>query len=191
MPAKFRHLVPAIALALFAIASTSASARSIWSDIPRDVTLDINGDGKPDRAVLMNATTGSTDLYIYLGAGDGLLDPSLTPDIVKKNLTVRFILTYEATKKGSLRVGYGCGGCSNDTVTTLTIVHRNGTFWVGGYSYDWETRDFGAGSCDINFLTGKATMAKDGGRTRAIKGTFKPVKLTGWSEERHVKVCGF
>ena len=186
----FRSIIPAMAFALLATIP-NAHASVPWFDEPKDITLDIDNDSKLDRAVLVPTNGRAADLHIYLGAGDGLLDLSQKPSIIKKDITANFVLTFEANRKGSLRIGYGCGGCSNDTVTTLTIVHRNGAFWVGGYTYDWETRDFGAGSCDINFLTGKAQQSKDGGKTRALKGTFKPVKLADWEEERHVKVCGF
>ena len=186
----FRSFIPAIALVMFSVVPI-AHAGVPWFDEPKDITLDIDNDGEMDRAVLVPTNGRAADLYIYLGAGDGLLDLSQKPSIIKKDITANFVLTFEASRKGSLRIGYGCGGCSNDTSTTLTIVQRNDAFLVGGYTYDWETRDFGAGTCDINFLTGKATLAKDGGKARAIKGTFKPVKLADWDEERHVKVCGF
>lgn len=186
----FRSIVTAITFALLAMAP-HAHAGVPWFDEPQDITLDIDNDGKMDRALLVPTNSRAADLQIYLGAGDGLLDLSQKPSIVKKDITANFALKFEANKKGSLVISYGCGGCSNDTVTTLTIVHRNGNFLVGGYTYAWETRDFGAGICDINFLTGKATLAKDGGKTRAISDTFKPVKLADWDDERHVKVCGF
>ena len=78
----------------------------------------------------------------------------------------------------------GCGGCSNDYSTTLTIVYRGGEFLVGGYTYDWETRDT-AGTCDINFLTGKGTLL-DGieGPGEPMADKFMPVKLADWSETR-------
>ena len=185
----FHSIIVAMTFALAMVSTAHAGVP--WFDEPQDITLDIDNDGKLDRAVLVPTDGRNADLHIYLGAGDGLLDLSLKPSIVKKDITANFTLAFEANKKGSLVVSYGCGGCSNTTATTLTIVHRNGAFLVGGYTYAWETRDFGEGTCDINFLTGKATLAKDGGKTRAIKGTFKPVKLADWDDERHVKVCGF
>ena len=177
------------------LATTSPRAHAgdevTWRNLPRDITLDIDRDGNPDRALLIDAEGGTADLYIYLGAGDGLLDPSRKPDILKKSLTASLVHTFEANTKGSLVIMYGCGGCANTTATTLTIVHRDGAFRVGGYNYGWDTRDFGTGTCDINFLTGKGTLSKDGGKTKPIRGAFKPVALADWSEEKHVKGCGF
>ncbi len=87
---------------------------------------------------------------------------------------------------------FGCGGCSNDYETFLTIAFRRGEFWVVGYTYEWETRDHGAGTCDINLATGKGTLSKDGGKARAVKGRFAPVKLADWDEDKApFKACGF
>ncbi len=91
--------------------------------------------------------------------------------------------------RGSLVVQYGCGGCSNDTETTLTIVRRDGEFWVAGFSYGWETRDFGTGSCDINFLTGKGVRSQAFGKGKPIKARFTPVKLADWSVDKQPKAC--
>jgi len=177
------------------LAATSLYAHAAdnvtWRNLPRDITLDIDRDGKPDRALLIDAEGGTADLHIFLGTGDGLLDPSRKPDILKTSLTAGLVHTFEATKHGSLIIMYGCGGCSNDTSTTLTIVHRNGDFRIGGYTYAWETRDFSEGTCDINFLTGRGTLSKDGGKTRPIRAALKLVTLADWSEEKHAKVCGF
>ncbi len=192
MPTSFlRALVLDIAMLAAISLSAHAGDEVTWRNLPRDITLDIDRDGKPDRALLIDTEGGSADLYIYLGAGDGLLDPSRKPDVLKKSLTASLVHTFEANKKGSLVIMYGCGGCANTTATTLTIVHRDGAFRVGGYSYGWDTRDFGTGTCDINFLTGKGTLSKDGGRTRPIRAALKPVTLADWSEETHVRGCGF
>jgi hypothetical protein len=76
------------------------------------------------------------------------------------------------------------GGCSNDIETKLTIVHRNGEFWVAGFSYGWETRDWGTGSCDINFLTGKGIRSRELAKSRPIEARFTRIKLADWSGEK-------
>jgi hypothetical protein len=53
-----------------------------------EVTLDIDHDGKPDRAVAVEETeTGQGGLYIYLGAGDKKTDLSRQPSFLKKAVT--------------------------------------------------------------------------------------------------------
>jgi hypothetical protein len=187
-----------IVLAAFA-ASASASAppalaQSSDDAYPvHDLTLDIDQDGKPDRAVLRGKEPGpfAQDLYIYLDAGPGPLDPARQPSFFKKDAAPAAVQFLEVggKNKSSLKLQYGCGGCSNDYETILTIIHRRGEFIVAGYTLAWETRDQGAGQCDINLLTGKGVISKNGGKERPVKGTFKPVKLAAWNEEMEPGVC--
>jgi hypothetical protein len=156
---------------------------------PYEVTLDIDHDGKPDRAVLVeDPASGSADLAIYLGAGAGNPDLSRRPDVTKKNIAVARILRFESTPKGSLILMSGCGGCSNDYATTLTIVYRRGTFWVGRATYDWDTRA-AIGTCDIDFLGDNGTRSDGLAKAKRIKGHFAPVKLADWSDARRPKAC--
>ena len=99
-------------------------------EMVREITLDINQDGKRDRAVLTrNDDEGSyVDLTIYLGVDTDKPDPSRQPSIVKRHLASGHV--YEMTGKGngSLRVEFRCGGCSNDDDTAFSIVYRAGDF---------------------------------------------------------------
>jgi hypothetical protein len=160
-----------------------------------EVTLDIDHDGNADRAVLVEPPDRpGADLYIYLAVGNEKLDLSRKPTFLKKDLTGGAISTLESNGKGSLMVRYGCGGCSNDNETTLTIVSRGGEFLVAGFTFDWDTR-YSAGTCDINFLTGKGTISEGAGVTeRIVKrfvGKFTPVKLSDWSDDNRPKACEF
>jgi len=156
---------------------------------PYEVTLDIDHDGRPDRAVLVeDPATGKGGLYIYLGAGTEKIDPTRKPTIVKKLLTTGRILRFESDSKGSLIVMSGCGGCSNDTATTLTIVYRAGMFLVGGVSYDWDTRT-GAGSCRFDFLTGKGIRSRALAKGKPFTARSKPINLADWSDDKRPKAC--
>jgi hypothetical protein len=180
---------PLCAIALAALGAAAAMAE----DGPaREVTLDIDRDGAMDRAVLVETESGFTDLSIYLGAGEGTLDPSRQPTVVKKDMTDGSVNSgLEVKSNGSLIVTYGCGGCSNDYEYAIAIVHRHGEFLVAGYTIDWDTRN-GIGSCDINFLTGKGFVSEGlEGKRKPLKGQFTPVKLAGWSEEKEPEACGF
>lgn len=179
----------ALAAAL-AVASAGAVAQTQPSSQERhEVTLDIDNDGRMDRAVLVgNPASGYGDLSIYLDAGTEKPDPLRKPAILKTNLTDARITGFESKGKGSLLVTYGCGGCSNDFETTLTIVYRGGKFLVAGYTYSWETRN-GSGTCDVNFLTGKGVISRDRGKAKPITGRFAPVALADWSETKHPKAC--
>ena len=154
-----------------------------------EAVLDIDRDGRLDRAVLVRHPSGpAADLLIFLGAGSEALDPSRRPDIRKDNLANGHAMQLEINGKGSLRIHYGCGGCSNDYETTLTIVYRRGDFFVAGFSYNWETRE-GVGSCDVNFLTGKGVRSRELAKARPIKAKFALVRLAEWSGDKEPKAC--
>lgn len=164
------------------------SSQSI--DGPFETRLDMNGDGNLDRAVLvLDPEVGLASLAIFMAAGAAELDPSRKPTFLKKDLPIAGIVSLEGNENGSLAITYGCGGCSNDFETTLTIIYRGNEFLVAGYAFDWDTRD-GAGSCDINYLTGKGTLTQGvDGEAVAIKGEFKPEKLADWSDEKRPAAC--
>src|SRR5262245_1780980 len=136
------------AILIGALASSNlAAAQSVSSDSPYEVTLDFDGNGSPDRVVVLrDAANGVAEVRFYLDAGDGKFDQARKPTFVKKDLTVEGVLWVESKPRGSLALTYGCGGCSNDYETTLTIAYRQGEFLVAGYTYSWETRE-SAGSC--------------------------------------------
>lgn len=164
-----------------------------------ELKLDIDQDGKMDRAVVMQEPGEPADLYIYLAAGEEKLDPSRRPGFVRKGLTEDRVIDLESKGKGSLAVTscFGCGA-SKSTEDTLTIVYRQGQFLVGGYSRGWDwnqqTSDgvkTTVGGCDINYLTGKGTVSKDLEDGKPIKGKFRPVPLKDWSSDKRPKACDF
>ena len=171
---------------MFAMAASGARAEAEPS--ARDIhqmALDIDRDGKLDRAALVRRPAGaSADLLIYLASGDEKLDLSRPPTILKEALADGHVMGLESNGKGSLIVNFGCGGCRNDVETKLTIVHREGNFWVAGFSYGWETQDWGRGSCDINFLTGNGIRSRGLAKGRPIKARFSRIKLADWSSDK-------
>lgn len=133
---------------------------------PFEVTLDMDNDGRMDRAAIAaDPDSGLADLSIYLAAGEGKLDPSRKPDFVKKALTQDRILGLESKGKGSLAVTscFGCGA-NKSWDATLTIVWCGGKFLVAGYSRDWDWNvqkadgsvETTLGGCDINFSPAEA-----------------------------------
>ena len=149
------------------------------------ITLDLGHDGKMDRAALVRHPTGpSADLMIYLAVGDDKLDLSRRPTMLKKDLADGQVMGLQGSSKGSLIVNFGCGGCRNDVETKLTIVYRKGEFWIAGFNYDWETQDWGTGSCDINFLTGRGNWSRELARSKPIKAKFARIKLADWSDDK-------
>jgi hypothetical protein len=199
--------------ALFPIAliASSLAAASAFDGEKREalyeVTLYMDNDGKMDRAALVGSSGGGyVDLYIYLAAGDEKLDLSRQPDFLKKEITDGSIFegALESKGSGSLTVTscYGCGAHKSSD-ETLTIAHRGGEFLVAGYTrnWDWNSEVQKAdgswdietlmGGCDINFLTGKGVASQSLDESHPIKGTFKPIELADWSEDKRPKACEF
>jgi hypothetical protein len=183
MKLAFVYAVLFVALAVTAIDAHAEEEPTMR--VIHEITLDIDHDGRIDRAALVKREVGSSaDLLIYLATGDERLDLSRPPTILKKDLANGHVMGLESNGKGSLQINFGCGGCSNDVETKLTIVHRAGEFWVAGFSYGWETRDWGTGSCDINFLTGKGIRSSELAKSRPIEARFTRIKLADWSGEK-------
>ena len=158
-----------------------------------DIALDLDHDGKLDRvAVVQHPDSAGSDLYVYLGQGDDKLDLTRKPDLFKKDIATERVANLEEGDNGSLLLTYGCGGCSNDDETTLTIVYRGSKFLVAGFTQDWDTRE-GIGSCAINFLSGRAIASRGLEDKSKAERKFKPVKLTlvDWSEDDGAVACGF
>ena len=157
----------------------------------RVAKLDMDQDGKLDWAMLADNEDGSVDLQIFMAVASGNSDLSRTPDVLKKGIEAGSFNWLESGGGGSLIVKSSCGGCSNEHVTSLTVVHHYGVFLVARYELDWETRN-GIGSCEINFLTGKGRVTKglDYEVIKRFKKETTRLKLANWSEEAIPKECG-
>src|SRR5262245_22485800 len=156
-----------------------------------EVSLDMDRDGREDRAVVArDAGSPGVDLYVYLGAGDERINLSRPPSALKKDITLQFVTGLEGRGNGALVVSYGCGGCSNDYETTLTIVWRGGRFVVAAFAYALGTRQ-AIGDCAIDFLTGTGFVS-DGpdDDKRPMEGNFVPVTLADWSDDKAIEACG-
>jgi hypothetical protein len=157
-------------VALAAVPMSALAQDEPPADAPLEVPLDMDHDGRMDRAVVVqDPDSGEAVLTIYL-AGDQKLDPSRKPTFVKKAVTEGRILELAAKGKGSLAITscFGCGA-NKSWEETLTIVYRGGKFLVAGFSRNWDWNvqkadgsvETTLGSCDINYLTGKGIASQD------------------------------
>ncbi len=83
------------------------------------VTLDIDNDGKLDRAVLVERGD-SLDLSIYLGVGDEKLEPSRKPTFLKKNI-LRRNMSQQLESKGARSLIVHTGSSAS------ALTHSEGT----------------------------------------------------------------
>lgn len=192
IPAAFR---PALLTLLLLAPCGAAVAQTL--DPPQEITLDLDGDGKTDRAVLVApaADDSTLDLHIHLGKSSGT-----APDIVKPAITGLSILTFESPEKGTLSLStcYGCGARKSYD-ETLTLVYRDGVLLVGEFSRDWEwytpfadgTDEFLMGGCRIDYLAGHAWVSEGLEEEVAVKERFTPVRLEDWSSEVRPSICEF
>lgn len=126
-----------------------------------EIALDIDRDGKPDRAVLVLVGPGRTDfdpltqeryglgpgervdLYVYLAEGEKKLDLSRQPSFLKKAIVdperTPWVQPLESEEGGSLAITAVYGwGASKTWGETVTIAYREGEFVVAGYAKDWD-----------------------------------------------------
>lgn len=169
---------------LFTFCVSAAVAEDGKPTIRGEVTLDMDGDGKADRAALVeNAASGASDLYIFLGGGDAKLDLARPASIIRRGVASRVVQELRANG-GSLLVEDATGGASDDYDDTLTIVYRNGAFLVAGFTRDTDTRKGGVGHCEINLLTGRALVSRGvDGVAKPARARVKPVRLADWPGE--------
>lgn len=161
MKAAFRHAVLPWMVGLATAPVPALAENNSRQEALYEITLDIDKDGKTDRAVLVLVGPGRTDfspltkeryglsegenvdLYIYLGTGDDKLDLSRKPALMKKAIVDRgktnWVQPLEKNDDGSLVLTSVYGwGARKSWGESLTIVHRGGDFLVGGYAKDWE-----------------------------------------------------
>ena len=199
-----RRLVAIVILAVASAAASPARAEKALFEI----TLDIDHDGKMDRAVLVAGEgTGSyspdkdwfmlgaderVDLYIYLDVGDAPLDLARKPTFLQRGIVgerQNQVFPLEA-RNGSLIIKTAYNLHSNWAPETLTIVHRGSEFLVAGWTRDYDMKGGAQGGCAINFLTGRGVVSKGaGGKAKALKQRFQPVKLAAWSRRPVPKAC--
>ena len=89
MNTAFQHAVLPWIVALATVPMSALAENELSNEDLYEITLDIDNDGKMDRAVLVrqpHPDSAQVDLYIYLGAGDEKLDLSRRPTILKKEI---------------------------------------------------------------------------------------------------------
>lgn len=144
------------------------------------------------------------ELRLYLGKGAQATDLSITPDFVKTNIVdlerTPWVQPLEANVNGSLIVSAAHQwGASKDWAEVVTIAFRDGDFVVAGYEMGWYWNTWLANDsletleseCEINYLTGRGTLSKDGGDPKPIQEVFRLIKLKDWNADSRPTVCDF
>ncbi len=158
-------------------------------------TLDFDGDGDMDRAVLVQGKEDDdADLYIYLAGSNP--DDAKRRELALAKESLAWIggmwgtlPSLQSSPKGSLLVK-----SQNDAIgrsrwsQTLTIIRRDGRFLVAGFTR--SSRDTlapnSSSSCDVNFLSGQAIR-----NGKKLTTGSKPVELKDWNEAAWPTECRF
>jgi len=210
-----------VALGLMTMSAAAAQAGTASkSEVLYQTSLDIDRDGRPDKAALVLVGPGRTDfheltrdryrlgaderidLHIYLGKRGENAELNEWPDFVKQQIAdperVPWIEPLEVSQSGSLLISAAHQwGASHDWTEIMTVAYRNGEPVVAGFTMGWswnsllddDTFETLEGECDVNFLTGKGTLAKAPSTPKPIKGVFKAVRLADWTSAKIPRAC--
>ncbi len=192
--ARYWTLVFPLASACWAVSSPAVAETPNFANVLSAVTLDFAGDGRQDRAVLVQNADASADLYIYLAKDEAGSESVLTLAELKKSLVFSGAMwgqlpSLDVNGKGSLLIKSENEGVGRDRWSqVLTVVYRNKEFLIGGVAY--SARDTldpkSGGACDLNLLSGKGLR-----NGKPVEGKTAPIKLTDWSDEKLPKECKF
>lgn len=185
-------------IGLLAFAARAHAETPSYDRVLSAVTLNMQGDGGLDRAVLADNRDTGADLYIYLGLDSAMRDdkpaPAPKPALVKKDAAWSGAMwgtrpSLAENGKGSLLIksentGIGRGRWSQ----TVTVIYRDKNFIVAGITREeFDTLDPKAGgSCDLNLLTGKGKR-----NGKPVETKFGAKKLADWQDGDLPKECVF
>jgi hypothetical protein len=154
------------------------------------VTADWNGDGLFDRALLIASETepDQADLLVYLSESTDHMRLAVSkPNIAWRGAMGGTQPALELTGRGALVIISANEAIGRNRWTRkLTVVYRDQSFVVAGYTYtERDTLAAGASSsCDINLLTGEGVKNKKSFRTSA-----RATALADWSEVAIPQEC--
>ena len=150
-----------VALALMAMPAAAAIAGTATkSEVLYQTSLDIDHDGRQDKAALVLVGPGRTDfheltrdryglsadervdLHIYLGKGGENADLGERPDFIKQRIAdperVPWVQPLDVGKSGSLLISAAHQwGASHDWTEIITVAYRNGEPVVAGFTMGW------------------------------------------------------
>jgi hypothetical protein len=165
----------ALAIAFALVLASPATAQSVIGV----VKADLDQSGGAETFTLLDNGQGSADLQIddtAMGTRFGaeiawVGGPGQTPWIaLAPNGSVQVISMNDAIGRGRWEL-------------TLTIAFRDGDYRVAGYTYAWrdtiELADNGV--CDVNLLSGRGEVTRNGGPKLTFKTSEFATPVTSWN----------
>ncbi len=169
-------------------------AQPIFEDetFPRprqQVSIDLDGDGTPDR-VLVYALNRSFDILSYelgYGADDfGEREAFIVP-VNRSDFDSLALLP-----NGNVTLTWGCFACGRyHSHTSLTLRLMNDHLQVIGYDHTYADRMFAAVfSCSVNLITGKTIIEADDVERIVLKTPERTTHLKDYDFDSTPKACG-
>lgn len=176
-------LILGLALFLAPVIVTAHSVTVTPETTLAQVEADLNGDGVPDRAILLRMKEGD-DAMLVIWKGPDLEHPTVITDTIIWAGGPGQIPELNLAENGSLQVisqNYGIG--RDRWQKTLTIAYREGRYILAGYTYDWyDSLDLeNSGSCDVNLFNGRGFLSLgQEGRKRKIRVEMRAMPIADW-----------
>ena len=191
-------LTLSVLAALFAAPALAAPPAAPGAIPPNKIVSATSGawtdDGSMGRAILIDdSDNSSVDLAIYTGDStnpdQGLKLAAFAHDIASSGNMFGNTAELRQTKKGALQVYSENTAVGRDKwERTMTLAYRGGHFVVSGLTlsaYD-DLSPGSGGSCDINFLSGKAKAGR-----KMIRLPAGGIPVEKWTEDMIPKACQF
>jgi len=152
------------------------------AQIISQVEGDLDGDGMPDTAFLIDTTEGMVDLTIEATKAG----TAHAKNIAWIGAMAGTIPSLELTSHGSLRLLSG-----NESIgrgrwnQVLPIAYRENAFRVAGFTYGWyDTLNLEEqGLCDLNLLSGKGEIERGPDRVMiTVTTTRRAAPISEWED---------
>lgn len=165
------------AAALSLLIATAASAQVVAGP----VASDLDGDGMAETFTLIDSGRSTVDLRIEASGAELLTARNIAwkggvgqqPELdLAANGSVLLTSMNEAIGRDRWRM-------------TLTIAYRAEAYRVAGFTFSWyDTLDNeNNGVCDLNLLTGRGVLSRNGGPDRVIRTDWNAPPVTEWNME--------
>jgi hypothetical protein len=196
---RFRLIALGCAAALAASPSLAQQSAPAPGPTPETIisalSTDINGDARLDRILLSQNEGGDATLWVYLGKDkpDGGL--AFDPPIIAKSIVFAGTAfgqwpALEMNRTGSSLLVRSQNEAIGRTSwnQTLTIAWRNNQLVVAGLTYQFQDKiDLRqSGSCDVNFLSGRAMR-----NGKPHPDRVSPLPLAAFDPDKLPAACQF
>jgi len=163
---------------LFPAMALAETAKINNDEIIQQITVDLDGDGQIDTALLLGDIDGFASLMILSNSEADSPEMTYARQIAWRGSSPGTIPELKLNERGSLQVH-----SMNESIgrqrwhRITTIAFRKNDFVLAGFTYSWyDTLDMNEqGVCDVNFLAGNGELERGHYATRTAFTVFSGV----------------